>query len=88
MGDYTVHDHGLPIKIDNYCWLGLGCCKLMGVVHGDHAIVAAGTFVTKSFLEGYCIVGGVPTKITKHIDKDRVREKRYEIENRGCKKSK
>jgi len=36
---------------------------------GEHTIVAAGAIVTKSFLEGNQIIGGVPAKVIKKINK-------------------
>jgi serine acetyltransferase len=33
--------------------------------------VAAGAVVTKSFPEGYCIIGGVPAKVIKYLEKDK-----------------
>lgn len=43
---------------------------LPGVSLGTRTIVAAGSVVTKSFPEGYCVVGGTPAKIIKRLDKE------------------
>jgi acetyltransferase-like isoleucine patch superfamily enzyme len=56
---------------------------LPGVVLGDHTIVGAGAVVTKSFPEGYCIIAGVPAKVIKTIDKDRVVNYRNKYEYYG-----
>lgn len=51
----------MPIKIDDYVWLGIGCTILQGVTIGRGAIVCAGAVVTKD-VKPYDIVGGVPAK--------------------------
>lgn len=43
-----------------------------GVEIGDHTIVAANSVVTKSFPDGYCVIGGNPAKVIKHLDKNKV----------------
>ena len=43
---------------------------LPGVELGDHTVVGAGAVVTKSFSEGYCVIGGNPAKIIKYIERD------------------
>lgn len=58
------------VKIGKYCWLGMGCKIMPGVVLGDFTVVAAGAVVTKSFEDGYCVLGGVPAKLIKKIDKE------------------
>lgn len=58
-----------PVKIGNYCWLGAGAKIMPGVTLGDFTIVAAGAVVTKSFKEGFIIVGGIPAKPIKNLDK-------------------
>lgn len=40
---------------------------LPGVELGDFTIVAAGAVITKSFKDGYCVIGGNPTKVIKTI---------------------
>ena len=51
------------IVIGNDCWLGSNVTITAGVHIADGVIVAAGAVVTKSILEPYAIVGGVPAKI-------------------------
>ncbi|RJE71712.1 acyltransferase [Reichenbachiella sp. MSK19-1] len=63
--DYDKHDSSDPIIIGNHCWLAANCVILPGVKIAEHTIVAAGAVVTKSFLEGNCVLGGVPAKIVK-----------------------
>lgn len=57
------------VKIGKYCWLGAGCKIMPGVELGDFTIVGAGAVVTKSFKDGYCIVGGVPAIKIKELEK-------------------
>ncbi len=67
--NYDIHDSAAPIKIENDCWLAANVVILPGVHLKEHTIVAAGAVVNKSFDEGNCILGGVPAKIIKRIDK-------------------
>lgn len=57
--------------IGDYCWLASSCIILAGVVLGPRTIVAAGSVVTKSFSEGYCIVAGNPAKIIRRLEKEK-----------------
>ena len=59
------------VKIGKYCWLGAGCKIMPGVKLGDWTIVGAGAVVTKSFPEGYCVVGGVPAKKIKDLEAEK-----------------
>lgn len=59
-----------PIHIGKYCWIGMNAVILPGVILGDYTIVAAGAVVSKSFPDGYCVIGGVPAKLIKHLDKN------------------
>ncbi|TLS76036.1 acyltransferase [Mariprofundus erugo] len=60
------------VKIGSYCWIGVNSVVLPGVVLGDHTVVAAGAVVTRSFQDGYCIVGGNPAREIKKLDPDKV----------------
>lgn len=71
------------IQIGKYCIVSANSLIFSGVVLGDHTIVAGGSVVTKSFPDGYCIIGGNPAKIIKHIDKDKVIEHRFKNEYIG-----
>jgi acetyltransferase-like isoleucine patch superfamily enzyme len=59
-----------PIRIGNFCWLGMGAVVLPGVVLGDFTIVGAGAIVTKSFENGYCVIAGNPARIIKTLNRD------------------
>jgi len=60
---------GTPVKIGAFCWIGMAAKILPATVLGDFTIVGAGSVVTSSFEEGYCIIAGNPAKIIKHLDK-------------------
>jgi len=57
--------------ICDYSWAGMNSVILPGVKLGTRTIVAAGSVVTKSFPEGYCVIAGSPAKIIRHLDKER-----------------
>lgn len=61
-----------PIKIGDYCWLGMNTLVMAGVELGPSTIVGGGSVVTKSFPEGYCVIAGNPAKVIKYLDKDKV----------------
>jgi acetyltransferase-like isoleucine patch superfamily enzyme len=69
---YDSRNHiSAKVIIGKYCWLGAGCQIMPGVTLGDFTIVGAGAVVTKSFPEGYCILGGVPAKKIKNLEKEK-----------------
>lgn len=72
-----------PIKIGDYNWIGMNSIVLAGVELGTRTIVAAGSVVTKSFPEGFCVIGGNPAKIIKYLDKEKFIPWTYESEYYG-----
>jgi len=60
------------IRIGKNCWLGSKVTILDGVVIGNNCVVAAGAVVTKSFPDN-CVIGGVPSKIIRHLGEDSAR---------------
>ncbi len=56
------------VKIENDVWIGCGCRILSGVTIGERTIVAAGAVVTKD-IESASLVGGVPAKLIKRLEK-------------------
>lgn len=54
-----------PIVVGNDVWIGMRAMVMPGVRIGDHAIIAAGSIVTKDVPE-WAIVGGNPAKIIKY----------------------
>lgn len=61
---FTSGHEGIPVVIGSDVWIGAGCIILPGVRIGDHAVVAAGSVVTKDVPPG-AIAGGVPAKVIK-----------------------
>jgi len=82
-GDLSRHEPAQRLKIGRYCWLGMNVVILPGVEIGDHTVVAAGAVVAKSFPDGYCVIGGVPARVLKTLDRGQVVEHRNPIEYIG-----
>jgi len=83
--NFKVNNKG-PVKIGNYCWLGMGSVVLPNVILGDFTIVAAGSVVTKSFPEGHCVIGGNPAKMIKKLDKQKCVKRKDKYEYHGYSK--
>ncbi|MDD3403353.1 MAG: DapH/DapD/GlmU-related protein [Hespellia sp.] len=62
-------NHYASIKIGEHVWIGSNATVLSGVEIGDWSVIAAGAVVTKD-VSAYTVVGGVPAKIIKTIDKE------------------
>ena len=75
--------HTAEIRIGRYCWLGMNSVILPAVELGDFTIVAAGSVVTKSFPEGHCVIGGVPAKKIKDLDREKCIPYKNDIEYNG-----
>ena len=71
------------VEIGSYCWLGMGSIILPGVELGNHTVVAAGSVVTKSFPDGFVVIGGNPAKIIKAIPESRVSKRENKFEYYG-----
>jgi acetyltransferase-like isoleucine patch superfamily enzyme len=68
---YDYIDQKFPsIVIGSNCWCGMNSIILPGVQLGDFTIVGAGSVVTKSFSDGYCIIAGNPAKIIKKLNRE------------------
>lgn len=52
------------VRIGDYAWIGDRAIILRGVAIGEHAIVGAGSVVTKD-VPSYAVVGGNPARIIK-----------------------
>lgn len=76
------------VKIGSYSWIGMNSVILPGVILGDHTVVAAGSVVNKSFPDGYVVIGGIPAKVLKKIDKAKVKEPKNQFEYVGYRKVK
>lgn len=86
--NHDIYDHRIkhpkPIIIHDYCWIGTHSIILPGVELGPKTIVGAGSVVTKSFPDGYCVIAGNPAKIVKSLDKSDVVFHHFEYEYYGC----
>ena len=69
--------------IGDYCWLASSSIVLAGVVLGPRTIVGAGSVVTKSFPDGFCVIAGNPAKVVKILDKDKFEPEKNVIEFYG-----
>lgn len=65
----TVHIRD-KVVIGDYSWIGMNSVILPGVELGPRTIVGAGSVVTKSFPEGFCVIAGNPAKKIKNIDEE------------------
>lgn len=76
------HDRGI-VEIGDYCWVGMNSVILPNVVLGPRTVVAAGAVVTKSFPEGFCVIGGNPAKKIKDINPEEFIEPKAKYEFYG-----
>lgn len=58
-----------PIIVKKNAWLGIGASVMPGVVIGENSVVAAHAVVTRNVPDNV-IVGGIPAKIIKHIERE------------------
>ena len=85
--NHELHDTRISkpskVLIGKYGWIGMNSCILPGVTLGDFTVVGAGSVVTKSFPEGYCLIAGNPAKIVKKLDKNLCVPFKSKFEYRG-----
>jgi len=62
-----------PVVIEDYAWLGAGATILPGVRVGRHAIVGAGSVITKD-VPDYAVAAGNPARILKMLDAEKCKE--------------
>ncbi|EOV2572845.1 DapH/DapD/GlmU-related protein [Enterococcus faecalis] len=62
-------NHYAPIVLKNNVWIGSNATITAGVTIGEWSVVAAGAVVTKD-VPPYTVVGGVPARVLKLIDKE------------------
>jgi len=58
-----------PVTVGNHVWIGTGSIIMPGVTLGDYCIVAANSYVNKSF-DPFTIIGGNPAKILRTFTED------------------
>ena len=58
-----------PVTVGNHVWIGTGCVIMPGVTLGDYCVVAANSYVNKSF-DPFTIVGGSPAKVLRTFTED------------------
>ena len=58
------------IHVGKNCWIGSKVTILDGVKIGNNCVIAAGAVVTKSMPDN-CVIGGVPAKVIKRIEKNK-----------------
>lgn len=68
------------VQIGNDVWIGSDSKIMSGVTIADGCIIGANSLVTKSVLEPYTIVGGVPAKIIKRRFSETVTQKLCEMQ--------
>jgi acetyltransferase-like isoleucine patch superfamily enzyme len=64
--DRQVAINGAPIIVGKGVWVGSGAIILGGVTIGEHAVVGAGSVVTKD-IPPYSVAAGVPARVLKDI---------------------
>ncbi|MDH5510805.1 MAG: acyltransferase [Nitrospinota bacterium] len=57
-----------PVTIGDNAWIGANAVILGGVTIGERCVVAAGSVVTKD-VPPFTVVGGVPAKVIRRIDR-------------------
>ena len=67
IADPDIHTEPKSIELGDHCWLGTNAVIMPGVTLGPHTVVGANAVVTKSFPDGWCVLGGVPAKRIKDI---------------------
>lgn len=64
------HQPGNPLRLGRNCWVGMNAVILPEVILGDWTIVGAGSVVTKSFPDGYCVIAGNPARMIRHLSQE------------------
>ena len=63
--EYLIREYRLgEVNIGDNVMIGANCTILPGVTIGDHAVIAAGSVVTKN-VEAYSFVGGNPIQVIR-----------------------
>jgi acetyltransferase-like isoleucine patch superfamily enzyme len=60
-----------PISIGDHCWLGASAIVMPGVQLGNFTIVAANSYVNRSF-PAYSVIGGSPAKLIRSLTENEI----------------
>ena len=66
--DNSRHVEAPPIRLGARTWIGMNAVILPGVELGENTIVGAGAVVTKSFPDGWQVIGGNPARVLRKLD--------------------
>lgn len=55
------------VEVGCHCWIGASAIIMPGVILGNFCVVAAGSFVNKSF-PSYSIIGGTPARLIRRLN--------------------
>lgn len=80
--DQTKHISA-QVEIGDYSWIGMGAVILPGVKLGPRTIVGAGSIVTHSFEEGYCVIAGNPARKLHDLDSSQFKPTHFPAEYYG-----
>lgn len=67
MSDFERYEEAGPIVIGRNSWIASNAVILPTVILGEHTVVAAGSVVTKSFLEGNQLLAGAPARVIRAL---------------------
>ena len=67
LGNLDKNIEPRPVTIGERCYIGMNSIILPGVVLGDRTVVGAGSVVTHSFPDGYCVLVGNPAQKIKYV---------------------
>lgn len=59
--------YGLPVRIEDNCWIGANVSILSGVTIGKHSVIGAGSVVTAD-VPAYHVAVGNPARLVKKYD--------------------
>jgi acetyltransferase-like isoleucine patch superfamily enzyme len=61
------------VEIGDHSWIGAGVCIMPGVTLGRFCVVAANSFVNKSFSD-YTVIGGTPARVIRILSENEIRK--------------